>query len=405
MNKIELLSPAGDLERLKIAILYGANAVYVGGKKFSLRSRASNFDIEDIAQGVAFANQHNAKIHVTVNMLPHQEDLDGLAEYLKELERVGVSAIIAASPSIAMCAKKVAPKLEVHLSTQHSSTNSQTIAFWKEQGVDRVVLGRECSLAEIKATTLNASLPVEVFIHGGMCISYSGRCTLSNHMTSRDANRGGCAQSCRWKYTMYEKEKVISDSKELFSMSSKDLMAAKYIQDLIECKVTSLKIEGRMKSAYYIATVVRAYRMLIDAIYENKVDQAFMEFIYDELNRAENRPTALGFYEGLPRSVDQLYGVNGAGVTQEFIASVLEYDEKRQMSKIVVRNYFTSGTPAQVFGPNQTTEFMIGTCYDEDNEVVEVANKPMQVLWTVLPPCQPFDMIRKVIDKSDRRVY
>lgn len=405
MNKIELLSPAGDLEKLKIAILYGADAVYVGGKKFSLRSRASNFDLEAIAEGVKFANEHNARIHVTVNMLPHQEDLAGLKKYLKELENIGVTAIIAASPTIAMCAKQEAPKLEVHLSTQHSSTNSETIAFWKSKGVDRVVLARECSLSEIQATTKKASLPVEVFIHGGMCISYSGRCTLSNHMTARDANRGGCAQSCRWKYTLFDGSQVISDPNELFSMSSKDMMAAKYVKDLIECGVTSLKIEGRMKSTYYIATVVRAYRMLIDAIYSNSVDEKFMNFIYNELNRAENRPTALGFYEGLPRFNDQLYGVNGAGVTQEFIATVLAYDTNSSMAKIVVRNHFTSGCEAEVFGPNHTTPIIIQDCLNEANETVNIANKPMQILWTKLPPCQPNDMIRKLVDKSNRAVY
>ena len=202
MEKIELLAPAGDLERLKIAVLYGADAVYIGGKQFSLRSRASNFDIEDIAEGVKFAHEHGSKVHVTVNMLPHEEDLEGLKEYLQALESVGVDAIIAASPSIMMCAKQYAQKLEVHVSTQHSSTNSMCVKYWQNKGMDRVVLARECSLDQILETTKNSDLPIEVFIHGGMCISYSGRCVLSNHMTNRDANRGGCAQSCRWKYAL-----------------------------------------------------------------------------------------------------------------------------------------------------------------------------------------------------------
>lgn len=406
MKKIELLSPAGDLERLKIAVLYGADAVYIGGKKFSLRSRASNFDMESIAQGVQFAKAHGSRVHVTVNMIPHQEDLLDLEEYLKDLERVGVTAIIAASPSIAMCAKKVAPKLEVHLSTQHSSTNSKAVEFWKNQGIDRVVLARECNLEQIKETTKNSCLPIEAFIHGGMCISYSGRCVLSNHMTNRDANRGGCAQSCRWKYRLLDQDTLINDEKELFSMSSKDMMAALYIKDLIEAGVASLKIEGRMKSTYYIATVIRAYRMLIDAIVENRCDEAFMQFILDELNRAENRPTAVGFYEGLPKASDQLYGVNGAGVTQEFIASILEYDKESQMATLLVRNHFTAHCEVEVFGPKYTQRMFLNDCFDENNEIVEVANKPMQILKTKIPfPTEPQDMIRKIIDKSNRWVY
>jgi len=221
MEKIELLAPAGDLERLKIAVLYGADAVYIGGKQFSLRSRAGNFSIFDITEGVQYAKKYGARVHVTVNMLPHEEDLNGLEDYLIALEHAGVTAIICASAAIAMCAKRVAPKLEVHLSTQHSSTNSETIRYWQKKGVDRIVLARELTLEQIKATVAHASLPVEVFIHGGMCVSYSGRCMLSNHMTMRDANRGGCAQSCRWKYRLYENDMPLHDENHLFSMSSK----------------------------------------------------------------------------------------------------------------------------------------------------------------------------------------
>lgn len=406
MSKIELLAPAGDLARLKIAVLYGADAVYIGGKKFSLRSRASNFDLESIAEGVKFARAHGARVHVTVNMIPHKEDLMELEEYLKALESVGVTAIIAASPTIAMTAKKVAPKLEVHLSTQHSSTNSKVVEFWKSKGIDRVVLARECNLEEIKETTKNSCLPIEAFIHGGMCISYSGRCVLSNHMTNRDANRGGCAQSCRWKYRLFDQDLQINDEKELFSMSSKDMMAANYVKDLIEANVASLKIEGRMKSTYYIATVIRAYRMLIDAIYADTLNDEFMHFILDELNRAENRPTSVGFYEGIPQAKDQLYGINGAGVTQEFIATILDYDKQSQMATILVRNHFTAHCEVEVFGPKYTTKMHLNDCWDENGEIVEVANKPMQILKTHLPfTVEPQDMIRKIIDKTNRVVY
>lgn len=407
MRKIELLAPAGDLERLKLAIRYGADAVYIGGKKFSLRSRASNFDIEDIEEGVKFAKKHNAHIHVTVNMLPHEEDLEGLEEYLKDLERVGVSAIIVASYSIMKIAKKVAPKLEVHVSTQHSSISSSTIAFWKEQQMDRVVLARECSLEEIKATTHNATLPVEVFIHGGMCISYSGRCTLSNNMTTRDANRGGCAQSCRWKYRLFENDDPLYEEDHMFSMSSKDLCAIEYIPELIDAGVSSLKIEGRMKSQYYIASVIRAYRMCIDEYYEKGfISQERMTYFKEEVGKAENRRTAIGFYLGMPKSEDHLYGVNGSGVTKEFLAYVLDYNEETEMAKLEIRNNFRAGEDVEAFGPHlNNAPFTTSTLYDEEGNIVEVAKTPMQILYMKIEhPLRKHDMIRKVI-KNKENVY
>ena len=404
MEKIELLAPAGDLQRLKLAIRYGADAVYIGGKKFSLRSRASNFDIADIEEGVKFAKKHGARIHVTVNMLPHEEDLEGLCEYLKELERVGVTAIIVASYSIMKLAKKVAPKLEVHVSTQHSSTNSSVVSFWKKEGMDRVVLGRECSLKDIQSTCKNASLPIEVFIHGGMCISYSGRCTLSNNMTTRDANRGGCAQSCRWKYRLYDNDTELHEEDKLFSMSSKDLCAIEYIPALIDAGVASLKIEGRMKAQYYIATVIRAYRMCIDEYYEKGfVSKERMEFFKKEVGKAENRRTAIGFYEGMPKSEDHLYGVNGSGVTKEFLAYVLDYDENTKMAKLEIRNNFKAGEEVEAFGPHmENMPFITSTLYDEDGEVVEVAKTPMQILYMkVEHTLRKHDMIRRILKEKE----
>lgn len=408
MKKIELLAPAGDLERLKIAVLYGADAVYLGGKQFSLRSRASNFDIEDIAEGVKFANAHGAHVHVTVNMLPHEEDLHGLKEYLMELERVGVTAIIAASPHIAKTAKTYAPKLEVHVSTQHSSTNSSAANYWKEKGMDRVVLAREVTLKEIQETAKHTDVPLEVFIHGGMCISYSGRCVLSNNMTGRDANRGGCAQSCRWKYRLFEGERQLHDDENLFSMSSKDLMAAKFIPDLIESGIASLKIEGRMKSAYYVATLIKTYRMLIDEIYAcGKLSDERMNWYYHELAKAENRPTGVGFYEGLPKPTGNLYGVNGAGVTQEFIAYVLDYDEETHIATLEVRNNFRSHIQAEVFGPSiAATAFEIDDLYDIEGNLMEVAKTPMQIVKTHVPIRMEKDaMIRKIIVKDRTNIY
>ncbi|NCC55175.1 MAG: U32 family peptidase [Erysipelotrichia bacterium] len=404
MKKIELLAPAGDLERLKLAIRYGANAVYIGGKRFSLRSRASNFDIEDIAQGVQFAKEHDAHIHVTVNMIPHEEDLEGLKQYLQDLERIGVSAIIVASYSIMKLAKEVAPNLEVHVSTQHSSTNSSVVSFWQAQGMDRVVLARECSLTDIEQTCANANIAIEAFIHGGMCISYSGRCTLSNNMTTRDANRGGCAQSCRWKYRLYDKDTPLYEEEHMFSMSSKDLCAIDYIPALIKAGVSSLKIEGRMKSQYYIASVIRAYRMCIDEYYaKGYVSETTMHLCKQELAKAENRKTAVGFYAGMPKSEDHLYGINGAGVSQEFIAYVVAYDKASKIATLEVRNNFSSNIECEAFGPHlANTTFIMGDIYDENNELLEVAKTPMQIVKVNIDvPLQRHDMIRKIMKEKE----
>lgn len=405
MKKIELLAPAGDLERLKIAVRYGADAVYIGGKRFSLRSRASNFDLADIEAGVVFAKRYGAKVHVTVNMIPHEGDVEGLAQYLQALEQIGVTAIIVASLSIMQLAKKVAPTLEVHVSTQHSSTNSSVARFYKGLGMDRVVLARECTLEDVKQTVAHSPLPIEAFIHGGMCVAYSGRCTLSNNMTNRDANRGGCAQSCRWKYRLYEGDRALHDEEHMFSMSSKDLCAMEYIPDLIAANVASLKIEGRMKSQYYLATIIRTYRMLIDEYYAvGTITPARMRWYREELAKAENRLTAKGFYHGLPKMQDHLYGINGAGVSQEFIAYVLDYDEATMMAKIEVRNNFSSGIKAEVFGPTtNNTEFLVAALYDEAGEVVEVARNPMEILYTKIDvKVKKHDMIRKVMETREK---
>lgn len=397
-HSIELLAPAGDLNRLKTAVRYGADAVYIGGKELSLRSRAGNFSIEEIKEGVEFANQYGAKVYVTVNMIPHDEDFKEVEKYFKSLEDAGVSAIIVASIHLMKLCKKVAPKMEVHISTQQTTTNTATIDYWKEIGADRVVLAREVTLEEMKEIAKDSSLPLEVFIHGGMCVNYSGRCTLSNIMTLRDANRGGCAQSCRWKYRMYDEGNLISPEDCLFSMSSKDLQAASVITSLMDMGIDSLKIEGRMKTAYYIATVVKAYRQLIDTYHENgKVTDEEMEKFQNELAKAENRPTYSGFYYGLPPKEGHLYGVNGAGVIQDFVAYVLDYDKESQMATIQVRNHFTCGTKMEVLSPTIDNEtFVVEELFTLDGEKIDVAKQPMQILKTRIPfVVEKEDMIRK----------
>lgn len=382
MDKIELLAPAGDLERLKIAVMYGADAVFIGGKRFSLRSRASNFEIADIKAGVEFASKYQAQIHVTVNMLPHDDDFDGFEDYIRDLDKVGVAAVICASLYIAKKVVAMDTRMEVHLSTQQSSLNKLTVEFYKELGIKRVVLGRELTMDQISEVSKNSSIDIEAFIHGGMCSNFSGRCTLSNYLTFRDANRGGCAQSCRWKYHVVSNGEEVSDKDTLFSMSSKDLMAAQYIPALIEAKVSSLKIEGRMKSLYYIATVVRGYRHLIDAYYQNKdVSKADMQYYIDEITRAENRPVDVGFYAGSPSEKGHLYSRKTENVTHDFLGKVLKVEANRVL--IEVRNKFEQGDVIEFFGPELETyrhNFKVALDYKDEAEL-EVCNVPMQKVW------------------------
>ena len=399
MKRIELLAPAGNLEKAKIAILYGADAVYIGGKQFSLRSRASNFSLEEIKELVEFANEHGAHVHVTVNMIPHASDLDGLEAYLLALDAIGVHAIIVASPSIMMLAKKLKVSYEVHVSTQHSSTNSAAVTFWKEKGMDRVVLGRECQLDQIEAICRKDILPIEVFIHGGMCISFSGRCVLSNHMTLRDANRGGCAQSCRWKYHLMDGDEEISSKDNLFSMSSKDLQAVDFMEQFIKMGVASLKIEGRMKSAYYLATVISSYRYLIDTIYDKGyADNDCIEYVKKEISKAENRMTGPGFYKGIPQEDVQLYQDHDEIVTQEYIAICLDYDKDTKIATLQVKNHFVPNTTVEIFGPNiKSCLVQMKDVYNLDGEMLDVCRTPMQVVKTEWNgPIEKYAMIRKV---------
>lgn len=384
MSKIELLAPAGDLTRAKIAIKYGADAVYIGGKSFSLRSRASNFDIADIEEAVLFAKQYQAKIYVTVNIIPHQEDLQGVDQYLKQLEQIGVSAVICSSVEIIKIAKKAAPKLEVHLSTQQSVTNSQAIAFYKDLGVDRVVLARELSLKEIALTNKNSSLPLEVFIHGGMCANYSGRCTISNFMTLRDANRGGCAHSCRWFYHLYDHEKQLTTPERLFTLAATDLIALKQIPALIDMGIVSLKIEGRMKSAYYIAAVVKTYRLLIDEYYQEKtITEERMNWYKQEMTKAENRLASSGYLEGLPQE-DPQAALRQVTASQEYLGTVI--DVKKDRLLLEVRNRFEKGDLVEILSQSDMNKtFVVNDITDEEGQALRVCNRPMQKVWITVP--------------------
>lgn len=420
-ERIELLAPAGDLVRLKTAVLYGADAVFIGGKKFSLRSRASNLTLEDIREGVAFAHERACRIHVTVNLIPHEEDFDGFEAYVLSLEKAGVDAAIMASPAFMKKTRQVAPKLEIHVSTQTSITNSKTIEFYHSLGADRVVVAREVTLEELKALRLKSCLPIEAFAHGGMCVNYSGRCTLSNYMTLRDANRGGCAQSCRWRYKLFSLnvEQRTSDSIELndsdvlFSMGSKDLNAMKVLPALIENGMASLKIEGRMKTVYYIATVVSSYRQAIDALYslqnqspEQKLslaDRKALVHILEEgtknLRFAENRKTALGFYERIPHHEGQIYGDGTAQSHQGFVGVVLDYQENTQIAKVQVRNPIVLHEVLEAFGPHTKAQsFEVTVLKNALGEETERVFSAMEICEIKIPfKVEKEDYLRKAL--------
>ena len=394
MRKPELLAPAGDLEKLKIAVLYGADAVFVGSKEFSLRSRASNFTIEDLYEGAKFCHEHNAKLYVTTNIVPHNSDLIGLIDYLQDLENAGVDAIICSSYAVMYIAKRYT-NLEIHISTQQSLANSLAVKFYEEYGATRVVLARELSIAEIEEIKKNTNLELEVFIHGGMCSSYSGRCMLSNHMTNRDANRGGCAHSCRWNYDLYMGKTKISDD-EKFQFSSKDLMAVNQIEKLFNC-TDSFKIEGRMKSIHYIATVTKVYRMLIDEYYETgKIED--LEYYKNEIAKAENRLFSHGFLMGMTTIKEQLYNMRSENPTQDFVGIVLEYDEEKKKALVEVRNHFKPYSTLEAFGPHlRSTRFKIANIVNDKGEEVDAARHPKELVYIDSDiKLEKFDMIRLV---------
>jgi len=389
---VELLAPAGDFEKLKTALIYGADAVFIGGQDFSLRARASNFSVEDIKEAVKFTHSLGKKIYITTNIIPHEEDLTGLIEYLKNLEEAKVDAIITASPNIISAALKNT-NLEVHLSTQQSALNSNTINFWFQKGVKRVVLARELSLLEIDEIMQKVKADIEVFIHGGMCMSYSGRCSLSDNMTGRDANRGGCAHSCRWNYKLLLNDEQFEKP---FSMSSKDLQAIRQTIRLIKSGVSSLKIEGRMKSQHYIATVVKVYRMLIDE-YLQKGEISNYDFYEKQISKAENRPASFGYLEGMPTINQQLFNEKEEKPNQNFVGLVLESKNKDGLILVEQRNYFKVGDEIQVFSPeDKDFSFVVEKIYDDEMNEIEIARNPKKKLYLKIPfDVKPYSMLRK----------
>jgi len=404
MIKPELLAPAGDLERLKIALKYGADAVYIGGPFLNLRANAINFSEEDIKEGVEFAHKLNKKVYVTVNIILHNNDTLELIDYLKKLDKIGVDAIIVSDPYIIKVAKDNT-NLEVHLSTQACTLNYESARFFKEQGVSRIVLARECSREEIKEIKEKVDIELETFIHGAMCAGYSGRCVMSNFLTNRDANRGGCSQICRWDFDLYSEDKVQIKGDKPFTFCSKDLSMLKCLPELIDLGVSSFKIEGRMRSSYYIATVVSVYRHVIDEYCKHLENYKYN--IKDEivLRNCANRDSVIQFFNGIYDSSCSYYNGRLEVSNQDFLGIVLDYDEKTNIATIEQRNYFKKGDKIEIFGPNHNIiDYTFDKIYDEDNNLIEIVRHPRQVVKIKIINClQKDDMLRikkNTIDKE-----
>lgn len=380
MEKIELMAPAGDIEKLKIALLYGADIVYIGGKKYSLRANASNFTIEDIKSSCVFAHKLGKKVYVTVNILFHDEDLEGVKTYLKELEDSCVDAVIICDAFLIPIIKKETPKLKIVMSTQMSTSNTLSVKHFMEEGVDSIVLAREVTKKEIKEIYDETHADLEVFLHGAMCTCYSGRCVLSNYVTNRDSNRGGCAQVCRFCFDLDKKRK------KNFSIATKDLNLADHIKDLIEIGVKHLKVEGRMRGTYYIATVINCYRNLIDAYYNNNWTKSNLERNLKLLSRVANRESTSQYFMNEATYKDQYYLDRMEVSNQDFLGLILDYDEKTSYATIEQRNYFKKGDKVNIFGPEKCDfDFVITDILNENNESIEIARHPKEILKIKVP--------------------
>lgn len=373
MKRIELLSPAGDLERLKVTLLYGADAVYIGGREYSLRANATNFSLDEIREACSFAHKLNKKVYLTLNIVFHNEDIDGVDKYIDDVVHCGIDAFIVSDPFIISHIKSKYD-VEVHLSTQQSTTNIDGVLYFKNEGVDRVVLARELSKDEIKEIIDKTGVDIEVFIHGAMCTFYSGRCVLSNYLTNRDSNRGGCSQVCRFAFEL-------ENGCDKFTMATKDLNMSSYIKDLIDIGVRSLKVEGRMRSLYYLATVIGTYKKIIDACYDNKLTDEFLNKQINILNRVANRETSTHYFLKEADYNDQYYTGRQELSNQDYLGLVLSYDKDKGLLTLSERNYFEKGWEVELFTPNgDVISFVIDEIYDESMNPIGVARHPEEVL-------------------------
>ena len=391
----ELLAPAGDFERLYFAFLYGADAVYFGGQNFGLRANAKNFNLEEIKKATEYANSLGKKVYVTVNIVFHDSDFAGLDEYLKYLDEINVDSIIVSDIAVIKRVKELGLNLDMCLSTQASTMNSRAVKFWRNLGVTRVVLAREASRDVIKRIK-DTGIEVEAFIHGAMCTSFSGKCVLSNYMMLRDANRGGCAQVCRWNF-------VRIDGEENLTITPKDLNMVKFLEDEINMGVDSFKIEGRMRSIYYVATVIWCYRRMIDGIINKTLTEPDKAYYLAILNRCANRESAPQFFDKLPGVDEQYFNGRDEISNQDFLGLVLDYDDDAKIATIDTRNYFEVGTEVEFFGPNtETFSIVLNKIYNDSDESIDASRHPKTIVKIpVDKKLAKNDFMRlKVIDKS-----
>lgn len=404
VGKPELLIPASSLEVLKTAVMFGADAVYIGGEAFGLRAKAKNFSKEEMAAGIAFAHAHDVKVYVTANILAHNDDLSGAAEYFKELKEIKPDALIISDPGMFALAKEICPEIEIHISTQANNTNYGTYRFWWQQGAKRVVSARELSLAEIKQIRENIpeNMEIETFIHGAMCISYSGRCLLSNYFTGRDANQGACTHPCRWKYAVVEEKRpgeyfpVYENERGTYIFNSKDLCMIEHIPDIVDAGIDSLKIEGRMKTALYVATVARTYRKAIDDWFEDSAKyEANMEWYKEEIAKCTYRQFTTGFFYGKPSDEAQIYDSN-TYINEYIYLGIVEEVTPDGKVKITQRNKFSVGDQIEIMQPDGTNvPVTVCAMETEAGEAVESCPHPQQVLYVTLSqPAKQYDLLR-----------
>ena len=405
MRRPELLIPASSLEVLKIAVIYGAGAVYIGGEAFGLRAKAKNFSMEEIREGIAFAHAHDVKVYITANILAHNGDLDGVREYFAELREIKPDALIISDPGVYMIAKEVCPEIERHISTQANNTNYGTYRFWYEQGAKRVVSARELSLAEIKEIRANIpdDLEIETFIHGAMCISYSGRCLLSNYFTGRDANQGACTHPCRWKYAVVEEKRpgeylpVYENERGTYIFNSKDLCMIEHIPELMESGIDSFKIEGRMKTALYVATVARTYRRAIDDYKQSpELYREHMAWYQEQISNCTYRQFTTGFFFGKPSDEAQIYDNNTYVKEYTYLGIVGEQNEEG-LYRVEQRNKFSVGESIEVMKPDGANiTVTVQRIVDEEGNDMESAPHPKQVLYIDLgQPLAMYDILRR----------
>ena len=400
----ELLIPASSLEVLKTAVMFGADAVYIGGEAFGLRAKAKNFSMEDMREGIAFAHEHDVKVYVTANILAHNDDLEGVREYFQELKEIKPDALIIADPAIFEIAGEICPEIERHISTQANNTNYGTFNFWHKLGATRVVTARELSLEEIREIRANIpdDLEIETFVHGAMCISYSGRCLLSNFMVGRDANRGACTHPCRWKYSIVEETRpgevmpVFENERGTYIFNSKDLCMIDHIPELLESGIDSLKIEGRMKTALYVATVARTYRKAIDDYQKDpKLYEENMPWYLEQISNCTYRQFTTGFFFGKPDETTQIYDSNT--YVKEYTYLGIIGEEKEGTYRIEQRNKFSVGETIEVMKPNgENVEVTVKRILTEDGEEQESAPHPKQVLYVDLGiKVDAYDILRR----------